>query len=327
MRVAAFDIGTRNLSFAILELDPDNKRFKILEWENIDLVLLAQKKECLEQTYGNGKCSVLTKTKKECSSKNVVTVTRPLVAKKLSSMTLAALNLRFPDLVTAESHNKKDIVNSLMTDTPESAAYCSRHFPTSKLPFEYADLKGDIQKADSKKRTKITDIHITAAMISALDQYPLLLEIDTILIEMQMRKDMICIAAQIKGWFITRRLVDSTASETSLQIIDMPAIKKLCMYSGPEIKCSLKGIHPRNKFYGIAHARSFLQDYPEYLQVLEKSKKKDDLSDTLLMCLYHLYVVYLKTIPHIPFVDPTRHTSNRIRKSVFSKYNKKTKNK
>lgn len=321
LRVAAFDIGTRNLSFAVIEVDPGTSRFTVIEWENIDLVDLAQKKECLEKTYGSGKCSVLTKTGTGCSSKNVVTVTRNVVAKKLSGMTLSAIQTMFPE--TTQKNSKANVIESLLADIPESVEYCSRHFPKSKVPFDYADLKGEIVKADSKNRKKITDIHITAAMVSALDQYKVLLEVDTILIEMQMRKDMICIAAQIKGWFITRRIVDNNKQD--LSIIDMPAIKKLCMYRGPEIQCALKGIHARNKFYGIAHARSFLADYPEYLATLEKSKKKDDLCDTLLMCLYHVYVVSLKTIPHVPFVDPTRHTSNRKRKSVFSKYNKKTK--
>jgi len=313
--IAAFDIGTRNLSFAIIK--PTDTSYEIIEWVNVDLVQKAQETANLVPKSNAGVCSCKTKTGKPCASKNVVSVSRIAVEKRLLGMSKG-------DLVTlaggSQTQQKKDLMQDILSKVSDGD-YCSRHFP-SGLPFKFEDLKALVVSGDARNRKKITDILLTAAMVSVLDTYPVLLDVNTILIEIQMRKDMICIAAQIKGYLITRRLVDRNRPD--FQIIDMPAIKKLCMYDGPAIVCKLKTIHTRNKYFGVAHAMYLLKDRPEYLSIINESKKKDDMCDTLLMCLYHLYVVTLKTREHIPFIDPARAgTKPRKHRSVFSKYNKK----
>lgn len=312
--IAAFDIGTRNLSFAIINPTPGS--YNVVEWVNIDLVKKAQETANLLPKFNAGVCSCKTKLGKPCASKNVVSVSRVAVEKRLLGMTKGDILKLIPG---DQTKSKNDLIQHIISSVTDND-YCSRHFP-SGLPFTFEELKAVVISSDSRDRKKITDILLTAAMVNALDTYPVLLSVNTILIEIQMRKDMISIAAQIKGYIVTRRL-----NNMNFQIIDMPAIKKLCMYDGPMITCNLKTIHTRNKFYGVAHALYLLKDRPEYMSIINNSKKKDDMCDTILMCLYHLNVVTLKTKEHIPFVDPTRKgAAPRKYRSVFSKYNKKKK--
>ncbi|ARR75008.1 hypothetical protein SAGO17_0090, partial [Mimivirus AB-566-O17] len=72
----------------------------------------------------------------------------------------------------------------------------------------------------------------------------------------------------------------------SVPVVFERATRKLKVYKGPEIKCELKTPYSRRKFMAVEHTRWFLKSgNKEYITFFESNKKKDDLSDSFLMCL------------------------------------------
>ena len=67
--------------------------------------------------------------------------------------------------------------------------------------------------------------------------------------------------------------------------------RKLDIYCGPNIECKLKNDYSKRKYLSIKYTEYFLRESNQdeiFLDIFNKSSKKDDLSDCYLQCLTYL---------------------------------------
>ena len=83
-------------------------------------------------------------------------------------------------------------------------------------------------------------------------------------------------------------------------IITISAKRKLSVYDGPHVPCTVKDPHGRNKFLGISYCRYMLHNdltdeflepfvpYKDWIGFFESVKKKDDIADAFLQGAWYL---------------------------------------
>lgn len=127
------------------------------------------------------------------------------------------------------------------------------------------------------KTMKLEDIckRFFASMTSLMET----LDIHKVYIELQLNKNRrMLFASHVLFAFFIHHGIDVSYVKAS---------KKLQMYDGPHIPCSLKTKYARNKYLGIKQAEYFLEasHQTEQLALLRSHKKKDDMADCYLMGL------------------------------------------
>lgn len=127
----------------------------------------------------------------------------------------------------------------------------------------------------------------------ALDQIQIFNEVSSIAIESQPRinQQMKMFATAIEAYFVIRQGID--AQNEGLKIRWSPAKNKLKLYQGPRIATGhLKNNYDKRKYLAQKHVEYFLQRSPEVLRRdYYCSKKRDDLADAFLHCVYSIGVV------------------------------------
>jgi hypothetical protein len=136
------------------------------------------------------------------------------------------------------------------------------------------------------------------ALITQLDLRPHLLDAEVILIEKQpsFNPKMRIIAGCLQTYFYIRGVVDKPVDKIKSVEFFSPKHKLKC-YTGPELDITskngklVKGKYAQTKKMGVAIARSKLDEYsetPEFVNLFESSRKRDDLSDCYLQALTYL---------------------------------------
>ena len=183
-------------------------------------------------------------------------------------------------------------------------AYCIFDSELNKIQdWGIIDLKvegfsGKIPSGLNKNMAKTAnDIHVT--LIKKLDSFPILLNVDYVVIEKQpsFNPKMRIIGGCLQSYFYIRGIVDQHKI-TSIEFFS-PKHKLKC-YTGPEltIESKAKSKYTQTKKMGILIAQAKLDEFDEsmnFKQLFEKSKKKDDLADCYLQaitfCLFKKFKV------------------------------------
>ena len=140
-------------------------------------------------------------------------------------------------------------------------------------------------------------------LIEELDKRTHLIDhVDIVIIEKQpsFNPKMRIIAGCLQTYFIIRGIVDSKPDNIIKSLNFFSPKHKLKCYSGPELKLDsvIKSKYSRTKKMGILICRSKLYEYnetEENIELFEKSKKKDDLSDCYLQAItYSLFQKLIK---------------------------------
>lgn len=351
-RFASFDIGTRNLSFQIVE--GTKHTFNIETWENIDLKkfnVIKNSTTC-EGILSNGKnkgcrCMVesnllpyvsyeedlippnviLDKMRKEDLIK---TCTRLLQEDEKTLKKLTVINLRQKlenerttfclDLGFSIPKLKKE---EILPEQIKSKNYCGRHYPKGTL---YQSFWKDIRTRQQKETGNVSRMRLAENMWRALDTFPQLLSVDHIDIEKQMRKDMIMIVAWIQMYLSMREY------KGSLTVVS--AIERFKVYDGPEIHVpdtkQYKRTQPKNKYVAKAQAKYILKDKLNRNQDFKKLEtgKTDDLADTFLMNMRRYCMFFPDNDCKLQLGKNARYyTKGKTRgfRSAFSRFNKKNK--
>ena len=166
---------------------------------------------------------------------------------------------------------------------------CKTHFPKNveiKKQNHYKEkLVNDYLLQDIAKivLTKLQDIYN--------DKIHIFNQITSIIIELQpkINQKMKFISHIIYG-----KLVELYYN-TSTTIRFVRASQKLKAYTGPQMECKLKGTYAKRKWLSIQYARWFLQNRfsdsqkNTWMSHFENHNKKDDISDTFLMCINAIY--------------------------------------
>lgn len=161
---------------------------------------------------------------------------------------------------------------------------CKTHFPKTIKKTKMNDFKKktidnyllqDIAKAFIQR---IQEIY---------DKYDIFRGLKNILIELQpkVNQKMKFTSHILYGKFV------ELYKETDVSIRFVRASQKLKAYTGPEIKCNLKGKYAQRKWLSINYCKWFLENKftieqkEKWLPVFLSHKKADDLGDCFLMCI------------------------------------------
>jgi hypothetical protein len=167
-------------------------------------------------------------------------------------------------------------------------------------------------------------------LITELDKrVHLLNQIDIVLIEKQpsFNPKMRIIAGCLQTYFIIRGIVDAKVSKIKSVDFFSPKHKLKC-YNGPAIPLEGKSKYSKTKKMGVLICRGKLNEYHEdssFIDLFEKSKKKDDLSDCYLQAV--TWAIFKKLVPNvksntiIPISKNTKVLLKKQIKDYFNLYN------
>ena len=170
--------------------------------------------------------------------------------------------------------------------------YCKTHLPNKEqaMPIKLREI------------SKISNQELNLALVKELTKMPFLLDCDEIVLEHQPSKSprMKNLSFMIYSYFIIRGFVDFPSSKLKLiQFRQINTEKKLSLYDGPPILCTLKQKYDQNKYYSKAYCEYLIRDDKNWLDFYNGHKKKDDLADCFLQGAYYLNF-YLKNKKPIP---------------------------
>jgi hypothetical protein len=313
-RVVTFDVGTRNLSYFICDFDQnDDNIFEIVHWKVLDLVKKSQETSC-DSLYGShGLCTGTTKDGRPCKVSRVIALNSMCFQPQSSIRKTDIEDLkkeckRFNIDIDADADKKiskkylSEAIRNKIEKKCDGALYCKRHYDNCELPYS---IKFDaVFKKQSQKIKNISDV--TDALFRYLLEDEALLSCNIVLIEKQIKRDMIVLESQIKAFFSMQQILQDRIIKVRL----MHARLKMCIYDGPnltpppDIKKYQKS-HGYNKWMAIQHAKYIMKKIgglEEHLDRIEKEKKADDLCDTFLMAVYYVFVQETKKFKHVNYV-------------------------
>lgn len=159
--------------------------------------------------------------------------------------------------------------------------YCGRHATATCTKYKSEELK------------KLSIITLEKRVVQLLDSIPELKSVKVVAIETQPRvnQKMKMFGSAVQMYFVIRCIVDiDTPALTSIRA--SPAKNKLTMYTGPPISTAhIKNPYDRRKYLAVKHTEYILRGAPETLKLhFFPYKKRDDLADAFLHCLYAIGV-------------------------------------
>lgn len=201
--------------------------------------------------------------------------------------------------IIASGKNKGSVCGSsaFYIDENSSLCFCKKHNPNKEKKSKKKE-----RKPKKKKTKKNIPLHTLASSLSKrLDGINLLNNrpVDVILIESQ-PKIATASVKHVMDFLLCYLTIRSIDKKITPKIITISAKRKLSIYNGPPIKCTIKDAHSRNKFLGIAYCRYMLDNSltneeeepfystPDWILFFESIKKKDDLADSFLQGAWYL---------------------------------------
>ena len=159
--------------------------------------------------------------------------------------------------------------------------------PAHKKLKSYSDKKF---KKVSKKMNPMLDQG--KCIVEKLQTKENFLEVDLVVIENQpalKNPTMKSIQMMIYSYYLIHGICSHDSTITNIEMIN--ARNKLKAYKGPKVECDIKDKYKRTKFLGIEYCKYMIQESnqdEQWIQLLNQSKKKDDLADAYLQGMYVL---------------------------------------
>ena len=158
--------------------------------------------------------------------------------------------------------------------------YCGRHKKraTNKL-----------KNIKVNKASKMPLGILGCTMFRKFSELPQLLEADRVVIENQpvlKNPKMKSIQMMIYSYFLFNGKCSSASPIDNLILFS--ASKKLDVYKGDKIECSMKDKYAERKYLSIEYTQRMIHNQIEALQILNETPKKDDLADAYMQGCYYL---------------------------------------
>lgn len=278
MLILSFDVGIKNLSFCITKYDKERNHVEIKEWGIINLLK--------DRIDNQKKCDKCTKFAK-CKTKNgeyhfcqkhqkLIKILKPFCLEK---------NDKKLDKCCIEKCKKK------VKYTLNEKNICASH--KVQLQKEYNDIYKLLKiKIVNCKTVPMNDI-LMKIIKEFNEKYIHFLLADKVLIELQpvlKGPKMKTISNHIYSYFLINGVCNESLNMNSVSYIN--ASNKLKFFQEND-KLDLKKYKNR-KMIAIENTKIVLENFKQekFTKIFEESKKKDDLSDSLLQTLYYLEVNY-----------------------------------
>jgi len=285
----SWDIGIKNLAYCIV--DYENEEPKIKYWGVINLSDVDQPK------FNIPKCECIIKSSKKNCDKDAINC--DLDGKKYckthsksygKDKELSKLDFNHKCIFKGKKPCQK---NGIYFDENNNF-YCTTH--SKKIECTLTKYQ------KPKKATKIPLIDLGTRLFKILDTHPEFLEAKVVLLENQpvyKNPTMKSVQMLLYSYFIIRCKIDDSNSKLQ-ELTLMSAKNKLKAYQGDPITDfdHIKSEYNRTKKLAIAYCREMLKNdeyWLNYFNNYSKNKGKgivgsnDDLADTYLMNIYHIY--------------------------------------
>lgn len=278
MKIISWDIGIKNLAYCIMECTDNNERpYIIHEWDVINIIE-DDDLECHVENCNNKEikyyCKYLNEIKYLCKAHKTYHNVLETKWKNIKESILVCNN----ELCKTCAKNAKWTCNS--------EHYCSIH--KNNLIKKYdKQITLDTYTAAKVKSKSVDEIKLS--LIHKLDQRISLLQVEHVCIENQpsfKNPRMKAIADTLYTWFLIRGVVDK----------DIKGIHFISPSNKLKINGKIDDINKQiaestNKYkttkkLSIEHTKDILKYNSDYTNLIEKSKKSDDLCDTFLQGMY-----------------------------------------
>ncbi len=162
----------------------------------------------------------------------------------------------------------------------EDVYYCCRHNPDSK---KYKPKK-------TPKTTSATLQKMCQYLTKTINKYPILLTVGHVAVEQQPSKNpkMKAMSFFLYAYFIMKGVMSEDSPIEKVLLVSPR--NKLKVYTGPAIVTTdeTKSKYKKRKSLGVAHCQQLLQNDQDSLNMLNGSRKADDLADCFLQGIWYL---------------------------------------
>jgi hypothetical protein len=278
--ILSFDVGIIHLAYCLFT--KKNNNWFILEWNNIDLTDRNQTKcHCglkASFTYNsNYYCKVHSKKCEPIKLFNDLFIENKLTNNKCQCLV------------------KENICGKKCSFNDENKIfYCTTHAKS-----KYKNLSNQY-KVKPYKNSSIAELDFDKTQIKLfeiLDSKKELLNADIVLIENQpsfKNPRMKSISIALYSYFLLRGILDKNITKSNINKVKfMSPSNKIKVVNDEEtktltlLKDNETKLYKLTKELGIKYCKMMINHLPEWLEFLEKQKKKDDLADAFLQGAYY----------------------------------------
>ena len=146
------------------------------------------------------------------------------------------------------------------------------------------------KKKFKKIKSQNSILNVGKKMVEKLKEYPNFLKCKEVIVENQpslKNPTMKSIQMLVYSYFLVNGVCDINSNIDNLEMIN--ARNKLKVYTGPPVECKFKESYKRNKYLAVIYCEHMINgEHDKYIELYNKSKKKDDLSDSYLQGIYWL---------------------------------------
>lgn len=287
MKILSWDIGIKNLSYCWVEFYEDSNKFKILNWEIINLTNPEPKEPtyyCTSHKQDGKKCERKATWLHQGSYQTLCNTHR----KKFPTDMMVEIKKNTCSHILVQKKERCTKKIKYVTDDNPFIGYCETH---SK---KYDNL----QQVEKKKKAKNETEDIATNLIKELDLRPELFESDYILIENQpafKNPKMKSIQMIVYTYYLMRSKLDGKRPQQKICFLMASNKLKVSLDTEENKNSLIQKIHNktndkyrRHKELSKEYCQWFLNDdeSENWFNHYQEHKKKDDLADTFLMCIY-----------------------------------------
>ena len=286
MKVLSWDVGIINLAFCLIDYNTETKKWKILDWNIINLTNRDQIKcfQCgckpsLYQEINNNKIYTCKNHKKNV---NCIPPNFDTVCKKVTTDGICSFK------------NKKQCDKNIKY-LFNNNSYCNNH---AKSEFKKLEKSYELNNFKNKS-VKSLDLEILRLkLIKELDTRINLLEAAIVLIENQptlKNPRMKAISSTVYDFYLIRGIIDKDKTNSNINKVKYmcPSNKlKLADNGDTQQLIKLKGDEAKTykltKSLGIKYCLEMIKEFPQWIERINSFKKKDDLADAFLQGMYYI---------------------------------------
>lgn len=282
MKVLSWDVGIINLAYCMIEYDKDN--WKILEWGIINLTNREEIK-CK-------KCGLNASCYTDINDE-VVYYCKKHLPKDIKQP-------EFDEIFTEDKtklcqwESKSKCTKTCKYKTQDGKYYCSTH---AKSIFKKIQDQYKVKSVKKKSVGSLSIDDLKIDLIKELENKKSFMEANIILIENQpsmKNPKMKAISSTIYDYFLIRGIFDREVTNSKIEKVKfMSPSNKLKLADEGDTKKLVKAKGDESKSYkltkslGIKYCKVMIEPYPQWKDLLDSHKKKDDLADSFLQGMYY----------------------------------------
>lgn len=294
MKILSFDVGIKNLAYCLLKLE--NGSITIDKWDVINLVD-EQKITCGEKLKSGKICGKLPKffgklmdgsTRHYCGTHQ--TMYQPFEDDLETTM---VKSITTEDKCTYVYPKKNEPCSKTAQFEIDGQKYCRIH---KALTLGKLSNTFKLKKFKKTKSSSLSPLTITTRMYQQLDKLDYVLNVDEVLIENQptlKNPTMKTISSVLFSYFVMRGVVDKDDQNKINNVRFISPSNKLKVNEDNTLEVLSKtkkgDTYKLTKQLAIQYTKMLLKNSQDWLDYLEKYKKKDDLCDAYLQGYHYLY--------------------------------------